>query len=48
MATTSREAGRAVNEIADAITEMAGGAERQVRLAEAARHATDEVVHSGA
>jgi methyl-accepting chemotaxis protein len=42
MASTSEEAGRAVTEIADAVGEVAQGAERQVRMIESAREAARE------
>jgi methyl-accepting chemotaxis protein len=42
MASTSEEAGRAVAEIADAVGEVAQGAERQVRMVESARAAARE------
>jgi methyl-accepting chemotaxis protein len=43
VALSSEEARRAVIEVATAITEVAAGAERQVRMAESARDAVDEV-----
>jgi methyl-accepting chemotaxis protein len=43
MTITSQETGRATGEIAHAIGDVAQGAERQVRLVEAARQAADEV-----
>ncbi|HWH96416.1 MAG TPA: methyl-accepting chemotaxis protein [Baekduia sp.] len=43
MAVTSGEAGRAVNEIANAIGEVATGAERQVHTVEGARRLTEEM-----
>jgi methyl-accepting chemotaxis protein len=42
MAATSDESGRAVGEIASAVTDVAQGAERQVRMVEAARNAAQE------
>ncbi len=42
MATTSEEAGRAVGEIATAVGDVAQGAERQVRMVEAARAAAEQ------
>ncbi|UUY02666.1 methyl-accepting chemotaxis protein [Svornostia abyssi] len=44
MAATSQEAGTATGEIAHAITDMAHGAERQVRMVESARQTAEEVV----
>ena len=44
MAATSQEAGTATGEIAHAITDMAHGAERQVRMVESARQKAEEVV----
>ncbi|MBV8256455.1 MAG: methyl-accepting chemotaxis protein [Actinobacteria bacterium] len=41
MATTSAEAGRAVEEIANAVGEVASGAERQARMVEQAKVSTD-------
>jgi methyl-accepting chemotaxis protein len=46
MATTSDEASRAVEEIAHAVGDLAQGAERQVRSAEAARVAVETMVES--
>ncbi|MBJ7332512.1 MAG: MCP four helix bundle domain-containing protein [Solirubrobacteraceae bacterium] len=46
MATTSGEAGRAVEEIASAVGEVAMGAERQVQAVEGARQMTDEMVEA--
>jgi methyl-accepting chemotaxis protein len=43
VALSSEEARRAVIEVATAISEVAAGAERQVRMAESARDAVDEV-----
>ena len=43
MATTSEEAGRAVGEISSAVGDVAQGAERQVRMVESAKRATEEV-----
>jgi methyl-accepting chemotaxis protein len=43
MATTSHEAGRAVDEIAQAVTSVAAGAEDQVRTIAQAKDITDEV-----
>jgi methyl-accepting chemotaxis protein len=43
MAATSEEAGRAVGEIAHAIADVAGGAQRQVQGLESARRTTDQV-----
>jgi methyl-accepting chemotaxis protein len=43
MSSTSEEAGRAVGEIAHAIGDVAQGAERQVRMADAAKTAAEEV-----
>jgi methyl-accepting chemotaxis protein len=43
MVTTSEEAGRAVGEIAHAVTEVATGAERQVRAVTSARVTTEQV-----
>jgi methyl-accepting chemotaxis protein len=42
MATTSEEAGRAVGEIASAMSDVATGAERQVRMVDSTRMAVDE------
>jgi methyl-accepting chemotaxis protein len=42
MASTSEEAGRAVGEIAQAVTDVASGAERQVRLVEETRVSAQE------
>jgi methyl-accepting chemotaxis protein len=39
----SEEAGKAVGEIAAAVSDVAQGAERQVRVVQSAREATDEV-----
>ena len=41
MASTSEEAGRAIGEIASAVTEVASGAERQVRMVAQAKESTD-------
>ncbi|HWT92565.1 MAG TPA: methyl-accepting chemotaxis protein [Solirubrobacteraceae bacterium] len=43
MAATSEEAGRAVNEIAHAVSDVALGAEKQVRSVEEAQHAATDV-----
>src|SRR5450631_2854247 len=43
MASTSKEAGRATGEIAHAVSDVAEGAERQVRMIEGARLAAEEV-----
>ena len=43
MASTSTEAGKAVSEIATAVGDVAQGAERQVRIVNTAREATEEV-----
>jgi methyl-accepting chemotaxis protein len=48
MATTSEEAGRAVGEITAAVTDVAHGAERQVRLVESTRGAVQEVGRAAA
>ncbi len=42
MASTSEEAGRAVGEIATAVTDVAAGAERQVKMVEEARNSAEE------
>ena len=42
MAATSEETGRATNEIAHAVGDVAQGAERQVRMVETARAAAEE------
>ncbi len=42
MASTSEEAGRAANEIAGAVTDVAAGAEKQVQMINYARTTTDE------
>ncbi len=42
MASTSEEAGRAVGEIADAVSGVASGAERQVRMVEEARTSAED------
>ena len=47
MATTSQEAGRAVGEIASAVSDVAQGAERQVRVVESARDAAEHVSSRG-
>ena len=46
MATTSAEAGRAVDEIASAIGDVAQGAERQVRVVESTRDAVQEAARA--
>ncbi len=46
MASTSEEAGRAVGEITSAVTDVAQGAERQVRMVESAREAVAEAGHA--
>jgi methyl-accepting chemotaxis protein len=46
MASTSEEAGRAVSEIANAVSGVASGAERQVRMTTDAREATDRAAAS--
>jgi methyl-accepting chemotaxis protein len=43
VATSSGEAGRAVGEIAHAVGDVAQGAERQVRIVDAVRHATGDL-----
>jgi methyl-accepting chemotaxis protein len=43
MATTSVEAGKAVDEIAGAVGEVAAGAERQVKMVESTRRSAEEV-----
>jgi methyl-accepting chemotaxis protein len=48
MASTSDEAGRAVGEIASAVTDVAQGAERQVRMVEATREAVQEAARAAA
>jgi methyl-accepting chemotaxis protein len=46
MAATSDEAGRAVGEIASAVSEVAQGAERQVRMVESTREAVQEATNA--
>ncbi|WP_157591956.1 methyl-accepting chemotaxis protein [Solirubrobacter soli] len=48
MASTSEEAGRAVGEIASAVTDVAQGAERQIRMVESARDAVTEAGRAAA
>jgi methyl-accepting chemotaxis protein len=48
MASTSEEAGRAVDEIASAVTDVAQGAERQVRMVESTREAVQEAARAAA
>ena len=48
MASTSDEAGRAVGEIAAAVTDVAHGAERQVRMVESTRGAVQEASRAAA
>jgi methyl-accepting chemotaxis protein len=48
MASTSEEAGRAVGEIAAAVTDVAHGAERQVRMVESTREAVQEASRAAA
>ena len=48
MASTSDEAGRAVGEIASAVTDVAQGAERQVRMVETTREAVQEAARAAA
>src|SRR5262249_17535798 len=48
MVTSSEDTGRAVHEIARAVTEVATGAERQVRLVESTRNAVDEAARAAA
>src|SRR4051812_30019982 len=43
MAATSEETGRAVGQIAEAVGDVAQGAERQVRMTETARGSVDDV-----
>jgi methyl-accepting chemotaxis protein len=46
MATTSQEAGRAVEDIASAMSDVAQGAERQVRMVASTRTAVEEASHA--
>jgi methyl-accepting chemotaxis protein len=46
MAATSEETGRAVGEIASAVTDVAQGAERQVRMVESTRNAVQEAARA--
>jgi len=46
MASTSEEAGRAIGEIAHAVSSVASGAERQVREVEGVRRVTDELTEA--
>ena len=46
MAATSQEAGRAVGEIASAVSDVAQGAERQVRMVESTREAVQEAARA--
>ena len=48
MASTSEEAGRAVGEIASAVSDVAQGAERQVRMVESTRDAVQEAARAAA